>query len=107
MKVINLTPHDVDICDKYGSVIKTYKASGTIARVAYGYNEVEYIDGTPLVVRVNERIVDLPEPKEGVYYIVSNIILTYCSDRLDLISPVKQVRYNGRVVGCEAFVSNR
>ena len=32
MKVINLTPHNVNICDENGKVIKTYRASGTVAR---------------------------------------------------------------------------
>lgn len=106
MKVINLTPHNVDICDEYGNVIKTYEASGMVARVAYGYEEVDYVDDVPIMERVNERVVDLPEPEEGVMYIVSNIILDYCYDRLDLIAPVKQVKVNGRVVGCRAFCGN-
>ena len=36
MKIINLTPHDVNICDEYGNVIETYKASGIEARVRHG-----------------------------------------------------------------------
>ena len=107
MKVINLTPHNVDICDNDGHVIKTYRASGMVARVAHGWETIDYVDGIPLVVRQNERVVNLPEPQDDTVYIVSNIILDYCYDRLDLIAPVKQVKVNGRVVGCQSFVSNR
>lgn len=107
MKVINLTPHNVNICDEYGNVINTYEASGIEARVRHGWDTFDYVDGIPVVVRKNERIVDLPEPEEGVMYIVSNIVLDYCKNRFDLIAPVKQVKRNGRVIGCRAFVGNR
>lgn len=106
MKLINLTPHNVDICDECGNVIKTYEASGVVARVAHGWETIEYIDDVPVVVRKNVNVINLPEPQEGIMYIVSNIILDYCYDRLDLLAPVKQVKINGRVVGCQAFASN-
>lgn len=106
MKLINLTPHNVDICDECGNVIKTYEASGVVARVAHGWETIEYIDDVPVVVRENEHVINLPEPQEGIMYIVSNIILDYCYDRLDILAPVKQVKINGRVVGCQAFASN-
>ena len=107
MKVINLTPHRVNICDKNGTIINTYFASGKVARVAHDWEEIDYVDGVPLVVRQNEMVVNLPKPQEDTVYIVSNIILDYCSDRMDLVAPVKQVKINGRVIGCQAFVSNR
>lgn len=108
MKVINLTPHDVNICDEYGDeVIKTYKASGIIARVSHGWSTVDYVDGVPVVVRTNEKIVNLPDPQEGVFYIVSNIVLDYCPDRLDILAPVLQVKdRDGRIIGCRALVGN-
>ena len=107
MKIINLTPHDVNICDEYGNVIETYKASGIEARVRHGWSEFDNINGIPIVIRDNERIVDLPKPRKDTYYIVSNIVLGFCPDRLDLLAPVKQVKINGRVVGCKAFAGNR
>ena len=107
MKIINLTPHNVDICDDNGYVIKTYEASGMVARVAHSWETIEYIDGVPIVARVNYHVVNLPEPEEDTLYIVSNIILDYYYDRLDLIAPCQQVKINGRVVGCRSFVSNR
>lgn len=106
MKVINLTPHDVTICDKYGNIIKTYEASGIVARVRCIWSEVDYIDDVPVVIRENGGIEDLPEPQEDTFYIVSNIVLDYCYDRLDLLAPVKQFKINGRVVGCTAFAGN-
>lgn len=118
MKVINLTPHNVDIVDDRGNRIKTYVASGKVARINNGWNTIDYVDGVPLVVRQNEKVVvqnngyygrneKLPEPQDGVMYIVSNVVLDYCTDRMDLIAPVMQVKIDGRVVGCRGFVSNR
>lgn len=107
MKVINLTPHDVNICDDCGNIIKTYKPSGSVARVRHNWREVEYIDGVPVVVRENEHVVDLPDYQEGVFYIVSNIVLEYCYDRVDILAPVQQVKdLSGRVIGCRAFAGN-
>ena len=107
MRVINLTPHDVDICDEKGNVIKTYKASGIVARISHSWDEIDYVDGVPIVTRVNEKVVDLPSEQKDTMYIVSNIILNECKDRLDLLAPVQQVKIYGRVVGCRSFVSNR
>ena len=107
MKVINLTPHRVSICDEYGKITKIYERSGNVARVAHNWEVIDIIDDVPLVVRQNERVIGLPEPQEDTVYIVSNIILSYCADRMDLVAPVKQVKINNSVVGCQAFVSNR
>ena len=107
MKVINLTPHDVDICDRQGNVLKTYKASGEVARINHGYDDIDYVDGVPIVVRTDEQIVGLPKEQDGVMYIVSTIVLNECKDRLDLLAPVQQMRVRGQVVGCRSFMSNR
>ena len=107
MNIINLTPHKVDICDENGNIVKTYPRSGKIARVAHGWTNINDVDGIPLVVRENEKITGLPEPQEDTMYIVSNIVFNFCSDRTDLIAPVKQVTINGRVVGCRAFIGHK
>lgn len=107
MKVINLDKHDVDICDEYGNVNYTYKASGIVARISSELNYTGYVDGVPTVTRQNEKVINLPRQQEGVMYIVSNVVFNHCSDRNDLLAPVNQVRINGRVVGCRAFISRR
>ena len=107
MKVINLTPHDVNFCDENGNVIKRYWANGRVARVANGWETIGHVNGIPIVERTDMRIVNLPEPREDTMYIVSNIVLNFCKDRTDLLAPVLQVEINERVVGCRAFVSNR
>lgn len=103
MELVNLTPHDVDICDIDGNVIRTYEASGKIARVKSRWVDIGKVDDVPIVLRQNEKVIDLPEPQENTMHIVSNIVLDYCQDRSDLLAPVKQVKVNGRVIGCRAF----
>ena len=107
MKLINLTDHNVNICDRFGNVIRTYEPSGMEARRAFYYETVEYIEGVPVVVRKNEHMVNLPDPQEGVGYIVSTIVLEECADRTDLYAPARQYTRDGRVIGCMAFMSNR
>mgnify|MGYP006874318702 CR=1 FL=1 len=105
--LVNLTPHDVDICDSYGRIVKTYRASGKVARVCNNYENIGYIQGIPLLGRKNDEIVDLPAPREGFLYIVSNVVLESCKDRTDLVAPAQQVKINGRTIGCMAFVGNK
>lgn len=107
MEVINLTPHNVDICDEDGNIIKTYEASGQIARLAQRAEVIEYIDGIPVKVSRDRRITGLPMPHKGVTYIVSNIILNACRDRMDLIAPATKFYDGNRLVGCTSFMSNR
>ena len=107
MKVINLTPHNVDICDEDGNIIKTYEASGQIARLSQRAEVIEYIDGIPVKVSRDRRITGLPMPHKGVTYIVSNVVLNECRDRLDLIAPATKFYDGNRLVGCTSFMSNR
>lgn len=107
MEVINLTPHDVDICDEQGNIIRTYRASGFKARVSNRSEIVGYVDDVPIKANRSKITFGLPAPREGVLYIVSNTTLENNKDRKDLIAPVDKVYKNGYVVGCMSFMSNR
>lgn len=49
------------------------------------------------------EVTGLPEPEDGVLYIVSMMVLEACR-REDLIAPVDMVRDNtGRIIGCRGF----
>lgn len=78
-----------------------------VARVNNGYEIIDDVNGIPLLTRADNKVIDLPEPRKDTMYIVSNVILNYCPDRMDLVSPAWQVKVNGRTIGCQAFVSNR
>lgn len=47
------------------------------------------------------EVTNLPEPKEGVIYIVSTLVRLASPERKDLYSPAKPVRNEaGQVIGC-------
>ena len=47
------------------------------------------------------EVVDLPEPQEGVLYIVSMLVAARAVGRNDLVSPGRQLRNEaGQVIGC-------
>jgi len=83
---INCTKHPITI----GAL--TIAPSGNIALVIM---EKEYVgmipmsDGTrvEMVKKVAKGIEGLPEPVEGVLYVVPAMVLPYTSDRADVIAP--------------------
>ena len=47
------------------------------------------------------EVIDLPEPQEGVVYIVSMLVAARAKGRTDLVSPGRQIRNEaGQVIGC-------
>ena len=73
MKVINLTPHPVNIY-RDGELVVTYEPSGTIARVGFVSNEVGSIDGVPVSVTGFGPTTDLQSQEEGTIFIVSLLV---------------------------------
>ena len=105
IKFINLTPNDIKLND--GTI---YPATGKVARVentfsnfCCGISKVFYGD-----------IENLPEPEDGVYYIVSAMVLAAnnskprCKRRGDLVAPATGhpdcKRENGFIVSVPGFV---
>lgn len=87
MKLINLTPHDIII--RLPDRDRVIPASGTVARVATSHELVGEIDGIPVSVQTFGQIEGLPEPRDGVFYIVSAIVLSAAKElgRTDVVAP--------------------
>jgi hypothetical protein len=103
MKFINLTPHDVTVINNNNK--RTFHRDGTIARVSQiSPTVVEVVDGVTIsVVRFGD-VVGLPQPVDGVKFIVSVLVKSACPNRTDLVSPGDQIRdENGNVIGCKQF----
>lgn len=108
MKVINLTSHEVNVYDYSGKLIKTYMPSGLEARINYGWERIDYDDDiVPIVIQKDTQVVELPEPMEGVMFIVSSYVFNYCSDRKDLLAPANRIKIDGRVIGCGSLMAHR
>lgn len=100
MEFINLTPHAIKLNN--GTV---FSPSGKIARVESHYtpfdeNGISHVEFG--------QVENLPEPQEGVIYIVSGMVAA-ASKRHDVVSPAtghpEAVRENGQIVSVPGFVN--
>jgi len=84
-KVINCTPHDINL-DLNGE-IRTYEKSGIIPRMSVSETEAESIGDVPCKKSIKGAVENLPEREDGVFLIVSGMIFDALSERDDLIAP--------------------
>ena len=107
MRVTNLTPHEVKVVDDGNNVVVTFPSSG-VARAHQHDVLVSEIDSIPVVKTEFGEVLGLPEPAEGVAYIVSRITIEAARAQGrttdDLLTTSGAVRDDqGRIVGCRAF----
>ena len=111
MKVINLTPHEVRIVDESNALIVAIPSSG-VARAEQrdeSAGSIEFEGSSIPVVKTEFGGVELPEPTEGVVYIVSNITVQAAKavgrSVEDLLFPsgvpIRDV--NGQIIGVRAL----
>lgn len=107
MKVINLTPHAINVCDELGTVIKSYPSTGN-ARVNTEFRELLQIDGVPAKSVSYSETQGLPPREDGVFYLVSMVVAQANPGRADLFSPntapgevVRDAA--GQIVGVKSF----
>ena len=109
MRIINLTPHDINVVAEGTSiVIETIPVSGVVARVGMEEEDLGR-NGNIHFVRVRPgRPVNVPEPRPGTLFIVSRPVQEACPDRRDLIVPTHMVKSPDRrtIIGCAAFSVN-
>lgn len=84
---VNLTPHPIVIRRADGTDT-TFVPSGKVARVDETANSiVGDIEGIPVLAKSQfTQVIDLPEPEEGVVFIVSGLVAGQVS-RNDVFSP--------------------
>jgi hypothetical protein len=115
MKLINMTPHPVRI---YGAdtpdrvenpddgVLVTLPPAGQFARLSEavtGEDTVVTEEGVKIPVSLVSyaEIQGLPEPQEGILWVVPLMTALAATGRTDLLVPYEQVRnQEGTVVGC-------
>jgi hypothetical protein len=106
MKIINLTPHDINILTDAGDI--TIPASGQVARCATTRQTIDVININGINVNINKTLygtVDgLPDPAPDTLYIVSALVAQAAKDRQDLVIPDDSVRDDqGKIIGCRAL----
>jgi hypothetical protein len=103
-KIINATFHPINILNEMGVLMKVFPKTGVSIRLEERMTEGEDIDGIPTGVINWDGAVNMPEQKEGVFYIVSQLTQSLLTHRSDLLSPKGIVRDNdGNVLGCRMF----
>lgn len=103
---INLTPHKLDIYDRKmdAGAAMILEPSGTVARVVTNRQLVDGSGPFPIFRTVYGDVTGLPEPKEGVRYIVSGMVAARVPERTDVFKPGSLIRdAKGRPVGCEGL----
>ncbi|WP_236567895.1 MULTISPECIES: hypothetical protein [unclassified Nocardiopsis] len=107
MRVVNLTPHVVTLVDESSRVIRSWPRSSDPARVeAVRVPAGLKVAGAPLMTEERTRA-NLPEPQEGVWFIVSSVVVFAHPEREDLLVPSDLVRDgSGAVTACRSFVAS-
>jgi hypothetical protein len=99
----NWTPHSVNVIGIDGT-FRTFDVAGPAPRVSSEVSTLGAIDGIPIVLSKLGEPVGLPEPKEGVMFIVSQMLVSATPERDDLVFPTDIVRNEqGVILGCRAF----
>lgn len=121
IKVVNLTPHPITLYSRDGvDIIGEIPMSDFVARVdtsatisypvTLELEDGSTIDNIPLLYQERDVMTELPAPEEGVYYIVSALVMDTFPGREDLImvnttndrlGSIKDER--GRVIGTRSL----
>jgi len=99
VEFVNLTPHAVNIQREDGTML-VVPPSGELARRAETRESCAPLAGIRTSRVVFGEVTGLPEPREGVIYIVSGLVLAAVPDRADVVAPGAPIRdEQGRVIG--------
>lgn len=102
MKIINLTPHTINIAGH-----APINPSGEIARVNFQIIQTGDIEGIPIMETIAHGISGLPAEDTDTMFVVPTMVRQYFPRRRDLLSPAKLLRNSlGIVVGCVGFEIN-
>lgn len=104
MEFVNLTPHALNIHS--GGKVITLPPSGIVARVAQTFQH-DYLKSQEFGIDIFEtnygEVENLPEPKQGIIFIVSGLV-KQAVKRQDVLSPGELVRDSqGRPTGCKGL----
>lgn len=103
MKIINKTPHSINII--FPDKVVDIPPQGDPTRVEVSDNLVADISGIPLYVPTYGQVSNLPKEKYGTTIIVSRTVALACQGkRFDLVVPHHLVRDDkGVIIGCKAL----
>ena len=107
MRIINLTPHAINVMNKDNDIVATFPSEG-LARATQKTEFSHMLDRFYIVRNTYGEPEGLPEYREGVYYVVSLITANSAkacgrttSDLLLTSDPVRNEQ--GQIIGCREF----
>lgn len=106
--IYNLTPHSINLLKEDLSPLYTINSEEESARCSQTTIPYSNIGGIPITSTSFGKVEGLPqEEKEGVYYIVSRLVMQACPNRRDLLVPNELQRdEQGRIIGCKSLANN-
>lgn len=103
MIIRNATPHALQILREDGPPA-VFPVDLPAPRLAVTRDTLPSIDGFAVARPTMGQTTGLPDPVDGVYYVVSALVADANRDRRDLLSPGELVRDDaGKVVGAKGF----
>ena len=101
-QILNFTPHALNVVDLDG---KTQQLPSVgVARLATSKTHRDPINGFGVVSTTFSDVTGLPSQQDGIFYVVSRLVLSACPDRTDLLCPGELIRdADGNVIGCDGF----
>ena len=103
-KILNLTPHPINIIGKNREEIVTIEPSGAPIRLKTNTIPAGNHAGINLTKTVFGEPEGLPEQKDDKLIIVSQLIKSALPARTDLVVPAEVVRdKKGRILGCKSL----
>ena len=104
VKVVNLTPHDLNIYDGENLIETITPDERGPARCTRSQVQIGEIDGVPIFTVKFGEVENLPEPEENTVYFVSLATANGAPDRTDLVCANEVLRdESGRPYGCCSF----
>jgi hypothetical protein len=103
-KVINLTPYTFSLVNNKGYTIHVFPRYGIIASVIVSTSEVDDLFGQPIIKTEFKGINNLPDPEEGVYYLVSREVAEKAKRRDVICADTDTAIYeNGELIAIRNF----
>ena len=101
MIIVNLTPHELNICLRDGTQVRTVAPSGMVARLETEIIQVKVVDGIPFFATNYLSSTNLPDRADDTIYVVSRLYFGSVYGRDDVFVPGESVRNgSGQVIGC-------
>jgi len=106
--IINLTGHVVNILTRQGQVIRLDPDEDESRVIIESDEPVAEILGIRIhrKKRFDTSLTNLPDPEEGVIFVVSKYVCDAYPERRDLAYPDMQVRDGNRIIGCQILRLN-